>query len=68
MQSESGQQVHEDYIVNFSKKILIYGQMGQFGNNLAQKMMNPYNSESAFRNVLKVTTVEGTGGTQRLYF
>ena len=32
------------------------------GHNLAQKMMYPYNLESAFRNLLIVSTVKGAGG------
>ena len=44
----------------FFQKNLIYGKMGQFGHNLAQKMMYPYNSESVFRNLLKVSTVKRT--------
>ena len=33
--------------------------MGQFRHSLAQKMIYPYNLESAFRNLLKVFTVKG---------
>ena len=46
-------------IGDFSKKNLIYGQMDQFEHNMAQKIVYPYNSESAFRNILKVSTVKG---------
>lgn len=36
--------------------------MDQLGHNLAQKIMYPYNLESVFRNLLKVSTVKRTRG------
>ena len=42
--------------------------MDQLGHNLAQKIMYPYNLESVFRNLLKVSTVKWTRVTQTVSF
>ena len=41
--------------------------MGQFGHNLAHKMMYPYNLEFAFRNLLKVSTMKWTQGHTKVH-
>ena len=42
--------------------------MDQLGHNLAQKIVYPYNLESVFRNLLKVSTVKWTRVTQTVSF